>query len=134
MRGCAADGVEDAQRNQVAIGGGVGDVPSGGEDRGGKGPPHPTQVVGALRHEKRQGYAFPIGIGRRQQDVLPRRVAMMVVPAGIVIHYGTGGRMRRQIIDPTFANNPDFAPVTQAVSILSTGANGSSPLSSNGFS
>jgi hypothetical protein len=31
--------------------------------------------------------------------------------------------MRRQVIHPTFANDPDFAPITQAVAILDTGAN-----------
>ena len=58
-------GVEDAERNQVAVGGGVGHVPSGGEDCCGKGASHPTQIVGALWHEKRDGYAFPIGVRRR---------------------------------------------------------------------
>ena len=55
---------------------------------------------------------------------------MVVIPAGIVIHHGTGGRVHRQIIDPTVADDPDFAPVTQAVAIVSTRTNGSSPLSS----
>src|SRR5882724_8945027 len=45
----------------------------------------------------------------------------------MVIHHRTGGRVRRHIIDPTFANDPDFAPITQAVSIFSTSTNGSSP-------
>jgi hypothetical protein len=42
----------------------------------------------------------------------------------------TGSGMRRQVIDATFANDSDVAPVTQAISILGTGANDSSPLSS----
>jgi hypothetical protein len=31
--------------------------------------------------------------------------------------------MRRHVIDPTFADDPDVAPVTQAFSILGTGSN-----------
>ena len=50
------------------------------------------------------------------------------------VHHGTGGRVRRQIIDPTVATDPDFAPVTEAVALFSTRTNGSSPLSSYGVS
>ena len=83
----ALDGVEDAERDQVAIGRGVGDVPSGREDGGGKGPPHPTEIVGALRHDERHRQALPMGIGRRQQDV---------IPGGVV----SGGRTSRHSNPP----------------------------------
>jgi hypothetical protein len=40
--------------------------------------------------------------------------------------------MRRYVIDPPFADNPDFAPVTQAFSILRTGSNDCPPPLSRG--
>jgi hypothetical protein len=120
-------GIENAQRNQVPVGGSMGHVAGRGKDRRGKGMSHSTQVIGALRHEKRQGHAFSIGVGRRQHSILPCRVKVAIVPVTIIIHHGVGGRMRRQIIDPTFANHPNFATITQAVSILSSGANDNPP-------
>ena len=123
-RGVAAlHDVENTQRNQVAVSGCVGHVPGAEKERRGKRPPHPTQVIGTLRHEKRNGQAFPVGVGWHQQDVLPLRVEVTIVPGDIIIDHRAGRRMRRHVIDPTFTNNPDFASVTQAVAILSTRSN-----------
>ena len=69
------------------------------------------------------GRRSPCASGRGQDHVLPRRVAVTVVPGNIVIHHGAGRRMRRHVLDPPFANDPDFTPVTQAVAILSTSTN-----------
>jgi hypothetical protein len=44
-----------------------------------------------------------------------------------ITHPRASRRMRRQILDPTFANDPDVAPATPAVAILSTGSNDGPP-------
>ena len=112
------DRVEDAERDQVAVGGSVRDVAGALERRLGEAAAHPAQVVGAARQDVRPGDAAARTIGGRQDDILPLRVGVTVVPRDVLVHRRARGRMDRDVLDEALANDPQPAPVAQRLAVL----------------
>src|SRR5277367_4573719 len=53
---------------------------------------------------------------------MPLGVEVAVVPGHVLVHHGSRGRMRGDVLDLAFADDPDLAPVAQRVAVLSAGA------------
>jgi len=110
--------VEDAQRDEVAVGRGVRDVAGAQERRRREAAAHPPQVVGAPGQDEGARDAAPLGVGRRQDHVLPFRVEVAIVPGRVFVHRRARRRVHRDVVDQAFAHDPDPAPVAQRPAIL----------------
>ena len=109
------------QRDKVPIGRRVRDIAGAEKRRCRKTAPHAHKIIGALRQHVAPGRARALRVRRRQHNVLPRRIEVPIVPRDIFIDHGARGRMRGDVIDLAFADDPDLAPVAQSLPILGAG-------------
>ena len=114
------DGFENAQRDEVTVPRRVGHVAGGQEDRRGVAASHRAQVGGRPWHREGPRRARAAGAGRRQERVLPRRVAVPVVPGHVLVHHRARGGMNGDVVDQTFPDDPDPASIAQCRSVLVT--------------
>jgi hypothetical protein len=110
--------VEDAERDQVAVRGRVRDVAGGQERRRGKALAHRAQVLKALRQREGPGAASATGVGRRQQDVLPLRIEVTVVPRDVLVDGRPRGRVHGDVLDQALADHPHATPVAQRLTVF----------------
>jgi hypothetical protein len=113
---------QDSERDQVAIGRSVGDVAGVDEQRLGERTPHGDQILGGFWHNVRPGGRFTVGRRRGDQDVLPGRVEVAVVPGDIFPDHRLCRRMRRHIRGEPFAQHPNLAAVAQRFAVFGAGS------------
>ena len=92
-------GGDDAQRDQIAVGRGMGDVAGAQERRLREAPPHTAEVIGSPWNSVGPGSARALGIGWREEHVGPFGVEMHVVPGDIFVRHRAGRRMRGYVLD-----------------------------------
>ncbi len=107
---------EDAECDQMPIGWRVRDVAGAEEGRRREAASHADEIVRALRQHVAPGQAVS-----GQDDVLPRGIEMPVVPGNVFIDHGARRRMRGDVVDGAFADDPDLAPVAQRIAVLGAG-------------
>ena len=112
------DRVEDSERDQVAVRGRVRDVAGAQEGRGREAASHRPQVLSALRDDKAQWRTGALGVRRCQDDALPLRVEVAIVPGHVLVHRPARGRMDGDVLDQAFPDDPDPAPVAQRLAIF----------------
>ena len=112
------DRVEDTERDEVAVGGRVGDVAGALKGRRGEAAPHRAQVLDAPGEHEGPRRAGSARVGRPQDDVVPLRVEVAVVPGDVLVHGGASGRVHGDVLDQAFADHPHPAPVAQRLTVF----------------
>ena len=111
--------VLQAEGDELAVAGGVGHVPAGDEMHGADLPSESLQILGRLWRSHRDRTPLAVAVGRGQQDILPVGVEVAVVPGHVLIHHGRRGRVGGDVFHATLAQDPDVAPVAQALLVIS---------------
>ena len=113
---------QDTHRDQMAVGGCVRDVAGRLKDRLREGPAHADQIVGGFWQDTGPRGTPALRGGRSEQDVLPFRIEVTVVPGDVFLDHRACRRMGGDILDAAFAEHPDFAAVAQRLAVIGAGA------------
>ncbi len=119
---------QDAECDQIPVGGVVRDV-AGGEEHGlRERAAHPLHVSGRPRQHEGPRDALAIGPGGRQQRILPRRVDVAVVPGHVFLDHRAGCWVGRHVSDRPRTHQPNLTAVAQRLSVFGSGAHRHAPV------
>jgi hypothetical protein len=113
---------QHAERDQIAVGRGVGDVAGAQKRRFREGSAHADQILDAFRQHIAPRDPLSTGIRRGQQHLLPSRIEMAVVPGGVFLDHRPCGGVGGHIVGPALTHDPDPAPIAQGLAIAGAGS------------
>ncbi len=109
----------------------MGDVAGGEERRLGKRTAHADQILGLLWRHIGPGHRLSVGRVRRQQELLPGRVEVAVVPKRVFVDHCAGRRVGRHVVRPALAHDPYPTPVAQGFAVIGAGSHSQSARTAN---
>ena len=112
--------VANAQGDEVAVARGMRHVPRRGEYGRRITPAHGAEIGRAPRRGEGPWRARARRIRRAEEQILPGRIVVAVVPRHVLFHHRAGEGMERDVLDQALADHPDAASVAQGLPVLAT--------------